>query len=358
MTIDSDVEASTQPKARTNPLPFSSHVDMTLLQSCSSPPAAASSSPFPSSAIEELESFLKTGRMKEAKRLIRESNWAIDDPVRQDLWKTLIQHLSREPFTNYHYWDTVQQLYGSKGTLLLAFLYIIFFLFLFINFSLFIKKMYKIFFVPDVSDCNVILPAFVDQKLMTTHGLSAEGIKACERVISVIVYNCPAITYAPLIYPLTAILMHFMEGRYELKSLKLENCYRNCLGSLNWYSKPVLFFAEPDVYNCITTLISKSSTFISQTKALHESMWRTVEILARKHMVSWSKTPAQFMRKDVRFHYDLFIIRLFFVTERLLFNATQIRSYPRSSSDRISTLDMVDVRASSDSSLGKLISKT
>ncbi|MCL4134597.1 UNVERIFIED_CONTAM: hypothetical protein GTU68_037307 [Idotea baltica] len=212
MTIDSDGEQSPESKARASQMPFSSLVDTSSLQSFSD---STPCPPLPSA--EDFQAMLKSGKMKEMKEMVRESNWNIDHPIRNMMWMSLVQHISKEEFTDSYYWETVQQMYGSK----------------------------------DMSECHVVLPAFVDHDHMATHCLTTEGIKACERVISVIAYNYPAITYAPLIYPLTAMLMHYME--------------------------------EPDVYNCMTTLLSKSSTFISQTKVLHESLWRTVEILAKKH---------------------------------------------------------------------------
>ncbi|KAL7631306.1 UNVERIFIED_CONTAM: hypothetical protein RMT77_018387 [Armadillidium vulgare] len=213
MTIDSDDEHSLKGKARINPAPFSSHVDMNELKVA---PLTSSTTQWPS--IEEVESVLNSGKIKETKALLRHSNWGMDHIVRKHLWKSLVQHITNETFVDLYYWETVQQIYGTK----------------------------------EISECNVVLPAFVDHKYVSTYGLSTEGIKACERIITVIAYNYPAITYAPLIYPITAIFMHYFE--------------------------------EPDVYNCLAALVSKGSGYIPQTKLLHETMWRTVEILAKKHV--------------------------------------------------------------------------
>ena len=64
----------------------------------------------------------------------------------------------------------------------------------------------------DIEDCHVALADFVDSHRLVSYGLSESGIKACKRVLAVIAYSFPAITYCPLLYPLTAIFMHYMDG--------------------------------------------------------------------------------------------------------------------------------------------------
>lgn len=60
MTIDSDDEHSLKGKARINPAPFSSHVDMNELKVA---PLTSSTTQWPS--IEEVESVLNSGKIKE-----------------------------------------------------------------------------------------------------------------------------------------------------------------------------------------------------------------------------------------------------------------------------------------------------
>ena len=65
----------------------------------------------------------------------------------------------------------------------------------------------------ELSECHVSLPAFVDHHHLYSRALSQQGIQACQRIVSVIGFVNPSITYAPSLYPLTAIMLHFMEGK-------------------------------------------------------------------------------------------------------------------------------------------------
>ena len=58
----------------------------------------------------------KTGTLYfQLKILVRTSSWPENDPIREQMWLRLCQNLTKEEFTDLFYWDTVQQIYGSKG---------------------------------------------------------------------------------------------------------------------------------------------------------------------------------------------------------------------------------------------------
>lgn len=46
-----------------------------------------------------------------------------------------------------------------------------------------------------------------------------------DRVVSVLAYVCPDITYSPTIYPIAAILLHFMSGMCHVGHVLVCFCY-------------------------------------------------------------------------------------------------------------------------------------
>lgn len=68
-----------------------------------------------------------------------------------------------------------------------------------------------------------MLPPFVDSTHCLPYHLTRKGRAVADRVVSVLGYACPDITYSPTLYPITSILLHFMSGKYTAK----ETNYRN-----------------------------------------------------------------------------------------------------------------------------------
>lgn len=68
------------------------------------------------------------------------------------------------------------------------------------------------------------MPTFIDVNHKISHALSPRGVSVCERVISIIAFNHPAITYAPALYALTALLLHYMDGGYNVKQYSTAFC--------------------------------------------------------------------------------------------------------------------------------------
>ena len=56
------------------------------------------------------------------------------------------------------------------------------------------------------------LPTFVDPAFQMTYYLNDTGIRIARRVLTIVSYSCPDITYAPSLYPITCILLHYMTG--------------------------------------------------------------------------------------------------------------------------------------------------
>ena len=108
----------------------------------------------------------------------------------------------------------------------------------------------------------MVLPAFVDHDHLG-RGLNASGLAACGRIVSVLGYYYPPITFAPVLHPLAASLLLYMN--------------------------------ESDVYNSLSALIcSSKTTFATQTKSAHEVSWRTTLVLARKHVGGCFSTLEKF----------------------------------------------------------------
>lgn len=58
-----------------------------------------------------------------------------------------------------------------------------------------------------------MLPPFVDPTHCLPYYLTRKGRAVADRVVSVLAYVCPDITYSPTLYPIAAILLHFMSGK-------------------------------------------------------------------------------------------------------------------------------------------------
>ncbi|SPP79587.1 blast:TBC1 domain family member 24 [Drosophila guanche] len=100
-----------------------------------------------------------------------------------------------------------------------------------------------------------MLPAFVDATHCLPYHLTSTGRAVADRIVNVLGYDCPDITYSPVLYPITSILLHFM--------------------------------SEEEAYMCLAGLVgSKEKVFINQTKLQHEVTWKTVMQIAKKHTKS------------------------------------------------------------------------
>lgn len=199
-----------------NPAPFTSFVDMSSIPSSALANASAEESFLPT--IDEITEYVHANKLKEAKAVLRNAGGAVTCPTRPTLWLEMCKRQTTEQYSDSFYYDTLHQIYGTK----------------------------------DLTDCSVVLPAFVDLEHLG-RGLTPEGVAACGRIISVLAYYYPPITHAPALHPLASCLLLYMN--------------------------------ESDVYNSLSALVcSPKVTFATQTKTAHEVAWRTTLTLARKHV--------------------------------------------------------------------------
>ncbi|XP_041973221.1 GTPase-activating protein skywalker isoform X4 [Aricia agestis] len=195
---------------------FPPHVDpsgITILTE--SPPGKKA----PLKTFEELQPLLQQGRKRELKLIIRENSWPINSQIRAALWPALCrQHQHGKSMLDGFYWDMVTQVFGTV----------------------------------ELPDKPIMLPPFVEATHCLGYHLTRKGRAVADRVVSVLGYACPDITYSPSLYPITAALLHFMP--------------------------------EEECYHCMASLVaSKEKRFITQTKLLNEVTWKTVMQIAKKH---------------------------------------------------------------------------
>lgn len=72
-----------------------------------------------------------------------------------------------------------------------------------------------------------MLPPFVDSTHCLPYHLTRKGRAVADRVVTVLAYACPDITYSPTLYPITALLLHFMSGESDNIVANVLSIYSN-----------------------------------------------------------------------------------------------------------------------------------
>ncbi|XP_058808830.1 GTPase-activating protein skywalker isoform X2 [Phymastichus coffea] len=172
--------------------------------------------------FKEVNALLQADRLREVKLILRENAWPLNNGIRSQLWPALInQHAKGNNTMEGYYWDMVSQVLGTT----------------------------------ELSGQSIMLPPFVDSIHCLSYNLTHKGRSVTDRVVSVLGYACPDIVYSPSLYPITALLLHFIP--------------------------------EEQCYHCVQSLVaSKKKMFITQTKLVYEVTWKTVEQITKKHVKS------------------------------------------------------------------------
>ncbi|KDR15241.1 TBC1 domain family member 24 isoform X3 [Zootermopsis nevadensis] len=169
----------------------------------------------------ELYGLLQSGRKREVKQIIRDNAWPINSTIRSQLWPVLCQqHAHDKSILEGFYWDMVNQIFGTT----------------------------------ELPDKPILLPQFVESGHCIGYHLTRKGRIVADRVVCVLGYAHPEITYSPAMYPVTSILLHYM--------------------------------TEEECYNCMASLIAAKDKMFTQTKQLYEVTWRTVMQITKKHVKS------------------------------------------------------------------------
>ncbi|OQV19749.1 TBC1 domain family member 24 [Hypsibius exemplaris] len=135
---------------------------------------------------QQLERLLKQASPDPAKKFIRAGDWAPNHSLRGQLWVKLCRRLTSDG-------DWAQSIQHYKDTL------------------------------PDVYKRNegrpgrsIPMPVFTDSTMTQTYYLNEDGRLKCQKILTMIEANNPQITYAPALYPLTALFLHFVQDEAEV----------------------------------------------------------------------------------------------------------------------------------------------
>lgn len=141
------------------------------------PPSPSSK---PLKTISDIQTLVQQGRKQDLKQVLRNNAWPVNSPIRRELWPALCaqHHNGKSNMTEGFYWDMVKQVFGTT----------------------------------DVSERPISLPPFVEPSHCQSYYLTHKGRGVADRVVSVLGYACPDIVYSPTIYPICALLLHFMSG--------------------------------------------------------------------------------------------------------------------------------------------------
>jgi len=117
--------------------------------------------------------LLDEGKEKEAKQVLRGGGEIVEEERNKNWEKILAYRTAGSQFSSSSlYWETVETCYGSTT----------------------------------LSMDSTRLPTCVATKHCPVYGLDKQGSAVVNRLVTVLAYNNPAVTFAPLLYPITSVL--------------------------------------------------------------------------------------------------------------------------------------------------------
>jgi TBC1 domain family member 24 len=159
----------------------------------------------PLKTFNDIKGLIQQGKKREVKLLIRENAWPVNSTIRAQLWPELCaQHHHGKNMLDGFYWDMVNQVKGKSRKIIPDQIKTFHF-----------NPSQKVFGTTELPEKPIMLPPFVDSTHCLPYHLTKKGRAVADRVVSVLGYACPDITYSPSLYPITAILLHFMSGEFE-----------------------------------------------------------------------------------------------------------------------------------------------
>lgn len=162
--------------------------------------------------FKEVHALLQADRLREVKLILRENAWPLNNGIRSQLWPALInQHAKGNNTMEGYYWDMVSQVLGTTGQLYWNALR---------EYSD-LSMLIKLLIFSELPEQSIMLPPFVDSTHCLSYNLTRKGRSVADRIVSVLGYACPDIVYSPSLYPITALLLHFMPGGYYILNFSL-----------------------------------------------------------------------------------------------------------------------------------------
>lgn len=166
------------------------HIYTTLVDASNIQVIPPSPSSKPLKNFAEIKQLIGQGRKQDVKQILRNNSWPVNSPIRGELWQLLCkQHQNAKQASilddnnDVFYWDMVNQVFGS----------------------------------PDLPDKPISLPQFVEPSHCQSYYMTHKGRSVTDRVVSVLGFACPDIVYSPTIYPICAILLHYMSGKFFVR---------------------------------------------------------------------------------------------------------------------------------------------
>jgi hypothetical protein len=151
--------------------------------------------------FNDIKGLIQQGKKREVKLIIRDNDWPVNATIRSQLWPALCaQHnQGKNNMLDGFYWDMVNQVFGTT----------------------------------ELPEKPIMLPPFVDSTHCLPYHLTKKGRAVADRVVSVLGFASPEISYSPSLYPITAILLHFMSGTiYFFLSLSFNGNHLSTISSL------------------------------------------------------------------------------------------------------------------------------
>lgn len=123
----------------------------------------------------------------------------------------------------------------------------------------------------ELPDKPIMLPPFVEATHCLGYHLTRKGRAVADRVVSVLGYACPDITYSPSLYPITAALLHFMPGKLDffLTSDLFGLASFGCLTVVYVLLLFIDYMCTKHLYSCSSFHVKEQQAYIQTHKLSH-----------------------------------------------------------------------------------------
>ncbi|GAV00098.1 hypothetical protein RvY_10995 [Ramazzottius varieornatus] len=202
---------------------------------------------------QQLERLLQQHDPNVAKKFIRRSDWAPNHAFRGQLWIKLCKRLVSE-----NDWNQSISLYRNT-----------------------LPDIYKTSDGQTESSRSIPTPMFVDETMAKSYYLNENGRFRCRKILTMIETSQPQITYAPLIFPVAALFLHFIPDDAEVFA---------CLDALLRPRKVPKKFMTDTVHAWKSSSHAMAELVRRRLKAVYNSLLHSLEGQKREELFdSWLK---------------------------------------------------------------------